>query len=159
MAIRNPGRPVVAVYSSTFLALTMTFVYRQLMGISECFSPIVLTTRSANRDAFPFDPVYEAPAHSDVLHRLLRKARRIVKQQHWSTTFEQFTAWKTACTTNNVSLIHAHFGDGGLEMLPLGRALKIPLLVTFHGYDASEYLRNRIYAKNLKALMKLKKLI
>ena len=34
-----------------------------------------------------------------------------------------------------MSLIHAHFGPNGVYALPLAQKLKIPLLVTFHGYD------------------------
>src|SRR5271166_312631 len=53
-------------------------------------------------------------------------------------------------------LLHAHFGTDSTMALPLARKLKIPMLVTFHGYDASlddqafkqlrwgrRYLRNR----------------
>ena len=36
---------------------------------------------------------------------------------------------------SKLSLIHAHFGPNGVYALPLARKLKIPLLVTFHGYD------------------------
>lgn len=35
-------------------------------------------------------------------------------------------------------LIHAHFGLGGALALPIARALKIPLVVTFHGGDATK---------------------
>jgi colanic acid/amylovoran biosynthesis glycosyltransferase len=35
-------------------------------------------------------------------------------------------------------LIHAHFGGGGALALPIARALKIPLVVTFHGADATK---------------------
>jgi glycosyltransferase involved in cell wall biosynthesis len=35
------------------------------------------------------------------------------------------------------ALIHAHFEDGGVQALPLARALGIPLVTTFHGYDAT----------------------
>lgn len=34
-------------------------------------------------------------------------------------------------------LIHAHFGPDGAEALPIAAALNIPLLVTYHGYDAT----------------------
>ena len=54
--------------------------------------------------------------------------------------------------TENVALIHAHFGPGGLEMLALSRSLGIPLLVTFHGYDASRLLRNERYRRSLSRL-------
>jgi colanic acid/amylovoran biosynthesis glycosyltransferase len=35
----------------------------------------------------------------------------------------------------NPVLMHAHFGTGGSQALPLSRRLKIPLIVTYHGYD------------------------
>jgi colanic acid/amylovoran biosynthesis glycosyltransferase len=35
------------------------------------------------------------------------------------------------------SLIHAHFGIEGVSALPLTRRLRIPLVTTFHGFDAT----------------------
>jgi colanic acid/amylovoran biosynthesis glycosyltransferase len=57
-------------------------------------------------------------------------------------------------------LIHAHFGRGGALALPIARALGIPLVVTFHGADAtkdSHYRRRlvpRVYARRLAALQR-----
>ena len=55
-------------------------------------------------------------------------------------------------------LIHAHFGRGGALALPIARALGVPLVVTFHGADAtkeSHYRRRlvpRVYGRRLAAL-------
>ncbi|HEX3953592.1 MAG TPA: glycosyltransferase [Stellaceae bacterium] len=55
-------------------------------------------------------------------------------------------------------LVHAHFGRGGALALPLARALGIPLVVTFHGADATKethYRRRllpRVYARRLADL-------
>ncbi len=35
-------------------------------------------------------------------------------------------------------LVHAHFGRGGALALPMARALRVPLVVTFHGADATK---------------------
>jgi glycosyltransferase involved in cell wall biosynthesis len=35
------------------------------------------------------------------------------------------------------ALIHAHFGPDGVLALPVARAVNVPLIVTFHGYDAT----------------------
>lgn len=43
-------------------------------------------------------------------------------------------------------LIHAHFGKGGALALPIARALKVPLVVTFHGGDAT---KNNHYRRQL----------
>jgi colanic acid/amylovoran biosynthesis glycosyltransferase len=44
-------------------------------------------------------------------------------------------------------LIHAHFGRGGALALPIARALGLPLVVTFHGGDATkdEAYRKRLF--------------
>ncbi|HZV60246.1 MAG TPA: glycosyltransferase [Candidatus Eremiobacteraceae bacterium] len=37
----------------------------------------------------------------------------------------------------NPLLVHAHYGPNGLRALPIARQLKVPLIVTFHGSDAT----------------------
>ncbi|MGC2413007.1 MAG: glycosyltransferase [Stellaceae bacterium] len=57
-------------------------------------------------------------------------------------------------------LLHAHFGPGGALALPIARSLGIPLVVTFHGGDATKethYRRRlvpRIYGRRLAALQR-----
>jgi colanic acid/amylovoran biosynthesis glycosyltransferase len=46
-------------------------------------------------------------------------------------------------------LVHAHFGPDGARALSLVRRLRVPLVVTFHGYDATikdEYARRSFYS-------------
>jgi len=45
-----------------------------------------------------------------------------------------FDGWLKA---QGVQLIHAHFGPGGIKVLPIARRTGIPLAVTFHGFDAT----------------------
>ncbi|MEJ8307247.1 glycosyltransferase [Saccharibacillus sacchari] len=59
-------------------------------------------------------------------------------------------------------LIHAHFGPEGCLAMPIAEKLKIPLIVTFHGYDATtkdEYARKSYYTHRnyLKQRSKLQK--
>ncbi len=56
-------------------------------------------------------------------------------------------------------LIHAHFGKSGLYALPLARALGIPLVVTYHGGDATKHQHYaakpwRVYNRRYKQLFK-----
>ena len=57
-------------------------------------------------------------------------------------------------------VIHAHFGRGGALALPIARALDVPLVVTFHGGDATKegHYRRRlvptIYQRRLAALQR-----
>ncbi|QIN80252.1 glycosyltransferase [Rubrobacter marinus] len=46
------------------------------------------------------------------------------------------------------ALVHAHFGPDGVSAMPLARRLGVPLLTTFHGFDATmtdEYARRSFY--------------
>src|SRR5437764_3439309 len=57
-------------------------------------------------------------------------------------------------------LVHAHFGRGGALALPIARALRVPLVVTFHGGDATKdsHYRRRIpptvFRRRLAALQR-----
>jgi len=44
------------------------------------------------------------------------------------------------------SLIHAHFGIEGVYALPLARRLQIPLVTTFHGFDATLATRALLFS-------------
>jgi colanic acid/amylovoran biosynthesis glycosyltransferase len=58
------------------------------------------------------------------------------------------------------ALIHAHMGQDGAIMLPVARRLGLPLVVTFHGFDATatdetlrrQSLRTRVYLRRREAL-------
>lgn len=45
--------------------------------------------------------------------------------------------WLKALRDHNPALVHAHFGSDGGLVIPICKRLQIPLVVTFHGYDAT----------------------
>ena len=59
------------------------------------------------------------------------------------------------------SLVHAHFGPDGLRVLPLVKSLRLPLLITYHGFDATTSLESlahsfpaaRKYARHRSVVM------
>jgi len=51
-------------------------------------------------------------------------------------------------------MVHAHFGPNGLAIQSVAQELSLPLLVTFHGYDASSCLRDPAYVEALDGLFK-----
>ncbi len=54
-------------------------------------------------------------------------------------------------------IIHAHFGQMGLNVLPAAISANIPILTSFHGNDASSLLENSRYKSSLKSLFAYKK--
>ncbi len=140
----------VALFQPRFLSISMTFIYRQLLGISDDYEPLVMATQAINRENFPYERLETMP--KSPVEKLYSTAVRKL----WGRYLPMWTGrrkhWASVLDKNDIRLIHAHFGYSGLEILPLARSKSIPLLVTFHGADASNMLESRHYVKDLQAL-------
>ncbi len=133
----------------------MTFIYRQLKSAEEKYNPIVLCSdKLENREKFPFDKVY-------LMRRNfigLKKSRLFSKIYGYHTLLSlkpklssgQIKYFKNILSGNKINLIHAHFGPSGLEIFKIAKELNIPIIVSFHGYDASVLLTMEEYRKNIK---------
>ncbi|MDZ7693139.1 MAG: glycosyltransferase family 4 protein [Balneolaceae bacterium] len=53
---------------------------------------------------------------------------------------------------NSYKAIHAHFGTNAVDILPFAKLFNIPLIVSFHGADASRMLDKEHYVAKLPAL-------
>jgi len=116
--------PRVAVFSTNFLPASQTFVHDQLRHHRR-YVPEVFCWRRQHPERFPFAPVHRArplyglTAHDAAFHR-------------------RFTAHSTTAPTRTAApfaLIHAHFATGATYALPYARTHRLPLVVSFHGYD------------------------
>lgn len=141
---------VVAIYTTNYLSISATFIYRQIRGLSDQFKPIVLASEVENLDLFPFEPIYVK--NRSCVGRVISKAYRQVSRKYAALGPCQVSYWRDVLKKEGVRLIHAHFGPAGLGMLPLSKNLGLPLLVTFHGYDASRLLRDKVYLHALEDL-------
>ena len=127
-----------------------TFIYRQLIGIMHNFHPIVLCSdKLENVNLFQFDPIFYK--HRNFLSIKKSKvatkiygARKLLSLQPVISK-SQRKYFRLKLIENRVKLIHAHFGPSGLEILPVAKELNIPLVCTFHGYDASILLKHKAY--------------
>jgi colanic acid/amylovoran biosynthesis glycosyltransferase len=146
----DPVKPVVALYLRYYLSASETFVYRQLKGVSDVFTPVVLASETMNLDLFPTDRVFAMGKGfgGKVWTRIARTATRTYSM----VTPGQERFWKRVLAAERARLVHAHFGHFGLDILPAVRALGLPLLVTFHGFDGSKLLRDDRYTRQLNDL-------
>lgn len=55
----------------------------------------------------------------------------------WQMLTQETRSYRRLLGDRRPSLIHAHFGVNGVYALPLARRLGIPLVTTFHGFDAT----------------------
>jgi colanic acid/amylovoran biosynthesis glycosyltransferase len=143
-------KPVVALYLRYYLSPSETFVYRQLLGVRPAVHPIVLTSRATHLELFPTEELFvrEKGFWGKVGSRLVRT----VTGRSTAITPAQSRYWTRVLVERKARLIHAHFGHFALDVLPVARSLGLPLLVTFHGFDASKLLRDRRYTDDLARL-------
>jgi len=148
---KKTDKPVVAVYVRHYISSSETFIYRQLNGVRSGCHPIVLTANPSNLDLFPTQPLYvrRKGLVEKVCTRLVNMA---TGRSSWPSGGQR-KFWARVLEDQRVALIHAHFAHFALDMLPLARAAGIPMVVTFHGVDASLLLENESYAKALPGLV------
>ena len=107
----------------------------ELLHYSETFIPAQINSLSS------YEPYYVGTKLID--NQQLGKAKVIVPFQGKSRIYRQlFTrtgyiwpGWLNRIKDIKAKLIHAHFGIDGVLALPLVQKTRLPLLVTFHGYD------------------------
>jgi len=148
----------IAIYLQHYLAPSMTFIYRQITEKSSKHNKIILCSRRLeHQKIFPYTPIYYNDDYKLALIRE-RVFRKLYGNEYLLGSNPKLShAHKHYFTNllikNNINLIHAHFGPSALEIFPIAKKLKIPLLISFHGYDGSNLLRYRKYIQNLKKLL------
>jgi glycosyltransferase involved in cell wall biosynthesis len=139
------ARPTAIIYTHSLLERSMTFIRSHAEALSR-YQPVYAGAHRVEGLELPAERVVTADsggltgAVAEFMFRRFRVAGRFADQ------LSQFQP----------VVLHAHFGLSGPSALTLARALKIPLVITYHGRDATitdaearkswrgrEYLRGR----------------
>lgn len=145
------SKPAVAVYLRHYLSPSETFVYRQLQGVRSGFAPIVLTANPYNLDRFPTGPLYVA--RKGLAGKVYGRLAQAASGHYARLTPLQTGVYREAVQRHHVRMIHAHFAHFALDVLPLAVEQELPMLVTFHGMDASTMLGNTRYMRDVGRLV------
>lgn len=134
------SHPVVAHALQRYLGLSETFIYSVLKNLHR-YRPIVMAESTENLDAFPFEPVIYSTSSIKRFSWwwLVNGLRYRLGNRH--EFFEHMMYMRQVIRKQGARVIHAHFGPRGFKMLPIKRALGIPLVTTFYGYDMSQLPR------------------
>ena len=124
-ASQRSGPPVVAVYRRVLLGASETFVRNEALALRRYSVLFVGEERS---DGLPL------PAGQVVLGVPGGRYRRALR--HRLPGFDPHTRIARLCRARGVALVHSHFGTDSLPALDLAQALDVPLVVTYHGFDA-----------------------
>lgn len=122
-------RPRVLIYRDHLLPLSETFVVNQSLGL-ERFEAFLVGSKPGH------PPRIELPRDRFRLlnHGGPRGFVREVLFKFFGIIPRDVLAW---CRSLRPVLVHAHFGPDGTLAMPLAERLKVPLVVSYHGSDAT----------------------
>jgi len=119
--------PVVAHSVSSWLPITMTWVYSQLKYTND-FSSIVLAQTTQNRDRFSWEPIYSVSTKLSLFFfRVLKK----LKIRDYPSVYD------SAISMHRPVILHSHFGDRGWSDLAIAQKHALKHVVTFYGHDVN----------------------
>lgn len=139
-------KPTVAVWNNSWLPWSQTFIANQVGALSR-YHPMLLGLYRT-RNGLPIRPERAPFSYTSILGKTVREFSR---RTNYVGVYDGLLSRARA------ALIHAHFGPGGVSAAPIARRLRLPLAVTFHGYDVhtmpySPSRQARIYRSALPAL-------
>ena len=119
----NSNKKPVIIFRNELLHYSETFIPAQINSLSS-YEPYYVGTKVIDPQKLGKAPlVVPFEGKSRIYRQLFTRTGYI--WQGWLKTIKAIQA----------KLIHAHFGIDGVLALPLARKTRLPLLVTFHGYD------------------------
>jgi colanic acid/amylovoran biosynthesis glycosyltransferase len=118
--------PVVAVYRRSLLPASETFIRNQALALRR-YTAVFAGELQV--------PGLDLPADRVLVGAPGPRWRRAARRRLLGTDPAQRLA--DACRARGVELVHAHFGSDGVAGLELARRLGVPLIITFHGFDAT----------------------
>jgi len=136
----------ILIYRNQPIPISETFVYNQCFKIKR-YRAYVLGAKWPRGTAISLPPDRVRVINGGGRYGLWREIRWKVLGQIPSDTLRWAQSLRSA-------MVHAHFGPDGAIAMPLAKALGIPLIVSFHGTDATmkdgfvwrrSYMGHRLY--------------
>jgi len=143
----------ILVYTNTFAPHTETFIYNDVVGLDKHHELRVICLERSNSEKFPFDQTYLLPYQRNWLAQKIwnQLYRFEVSMYHYNRHFSE--ALNRQVRAFRPEVIHCHFGPEAIRLTDNLKSQSIPLVINFHGYDASSFLnKSKVYRRKLKAL-------
>lgn len=130
---------------------TLTFIYNEVIGLSQSHEVLLITTYRAKEleKNFPFDKIKIIPF---IINRIKKRILWFLEKEDIFITRRNnaFRSQVSSVIENfKPDVIHTHFGNESMALLDNLARTDIPVFVTFHGYDASYMLKRKKYIEKL----------
>ncbi|MGE0772462.1 MAG: glycosyltransferase family 4 protein [Cyclobacteriaceae bacterium] len=135
-------KPVVLFYHAHFFNDSETFIYQQARNPH--IITLLLSKRFFNDDKFDFSGLGKFRFKRSLWDGLLSNLVSVIgiDRYYFGSSVNNM---ERMFRDQPFDVLHAQFGFSAVRILPLARQMKKPLVVSFHGFDASRLLRKRSY--------------
>jgi colanic acid/amylovoran biosynthesis glycosyltransferase len=146
----------ILIFNHSFFNLSETFIYKQVTGLRSRADISLLGFHFNNEKTFPLDnKKYHIRRSVNLLDRLISGTLRKISGRPFEFSIFSHGKVKRLLKQNKFDLIHVHFGFNAVIISPLAKSLGIPLVVTFHGIDASPHqLSDSRYREKVREVLK-----
>lgn len=144
----------ILVYNDSFFDTSETFIYHQVQSLSEMYDIDLLGLKFVNPHGYEINSYtkHKLSLPDNIFEKAVSKAYRELFNSPLHLTPQSYLQLRRLLKKNSYSAIHAHFGYNGLNILKHAKKQQVPLVVTFHGYDASMMLSDETYKNRLPEL-------
>lgn len=142
----------ILVFRKHFFIPTETFIYHQVSFLKDSFKIHLVASKYSDGKRHDFTKLNRVRLWRG--ERILRKTLYKISGNIIEEKYLFFHSYQIQrlIKREKIGLIHAHFGKDALRILPVAKKSQVPLVVSFHGYDASGSLRHPYYKSQLPNL-------
>ncbi|HEY3402079.1 MAG TPA: glycosyltransferase [Ohtaekwangia sp.] len=119
-----------------FLPVGNVWIWRQLL-LKEHKPEVIFAKTRSNEELYPADNVIICKKRSYLLLKIRMKLWFFFKYFYFGLSRKAEKTLRVFIPKHNLAVLHAHFGTVGCEVVDICKSLKLPLIVTFHGFDAT----------------------
>jgi glycosyltransferase involved in cell wall biosynthesis len=142
----------ILIFRKSLYHVSETFIRTQVEYVKDFFSVYLVADKFTDDCCYERNDIHKVKLNS-YEKRIGRLLARLWKSEV-EPRFQFYNSWQMArlIKKKKINLIHAHFGVDALRILPVAQKNRIPLVVSFHGYDASKMMYNEWYRSKLPEL-------
>lgn len=129
-------------------------MYHQVLSLQQKYGVILMAEHFMNPHGFDVDSFQHIRIKQPetIPGRILSKIVRKKYDTRFHVDIPSYMRFKRVLKNGELRVIHAHFGMNAVQVLPFAKKYRVPIVVTFHGYDASQALSDEYYKNKLPDL-------
>ena len=140
----------ILMYADGFGGNTTTFINNEIEYLSKRHDLTFACIIKHNSGIFKFDNVVKLSFSNSLVSKIFEKLDILL--QYKDSNFKK--ELNTLVDKIKPDIIHCHFGKEALKLIDNLENKKIPIVIHFHGYDASSALKKKAYVSRLKEILK-----